>query len=224
MSVAYFAMDSLPKELDRIPLEAFDRAIAWLANQSYVDRSNLGIGAVSKGAEAALVIASRHPELKAVALFSPSAYVFQSVTRDFRKTSSWTRGGAELPYVPYGAAPQGSPPVEFYRAGVRDADSVTLSAAAIPVERVAARLLILSGREDTLWGSGDFADMLAKRLAAHGRSGFENIVYPHAGHLISSIRTDDVTFRGGTKEGNDFAQADGQRRFLGFFERELAMR
>ena len=222
MAVAYFAFDSLPPELDRIPIEAFDNALGWLSKQSYVDSKRIGIGAVSKGAEAALLVASVHPDVRAVAVFSPSGIVFQSVTRDFHASSSWTRGGVEIPFVHYGNAPRGSALVEYYRAGLKEADAATLDAATIRAERINAPILLLSGRNDTLWGSGDLADMIAARLKALSFApGFENIVYPNAGHLISSIRTDDVTYRGGTKEGNDAAQVDGQRRFLEFFQRQL---
>lgn len=224
MAVAYFAMDSLPRELDRIPLEAFDRAIDWLRTQPDVDAQRLGIGGVSKGGEAALLVASAHPEVRAVAVFVPSGIVFQSVTRDFRATSSWTRGGVEVPYVAYGTAPTGSPLVAFYRAGLREASSSTLAAATIPVERIGGPLLMLSGADDTLWGSGDLANAIAARLIdKRFPHAVENIVYPNAGHLISSIRTDGVTSRGGTDEGNTFAQTDGQRRFLDFFSRTLAV-
>ena len=225
MAVAYFAMDSLPNELDRIPMEAFDRALAWLSNQHYVDNKRLGMGALSKGAEAALLLASAHPEIKAVGLFVPSGIVFQSVTGDFRKTSSWTRNGAELPFVPYGNAPRGSPISEYYREGLKSASPELLAAATIPVERMNARLLLLSSADDKLYASGELAAMIVARLKerryAHP---VESIIYPDAGHLISSIRADDVTLRGGTKAGNDFAQADGQQRFLSFFQQALAGR
>jgi dienelactone hydrolase len=222
MGVAYFALDSLPKDLERIPLESFDRAVEWLMKQPYVDAKRVGLGGVSKGAEAALLVAASHPELKGVAVFSPSGVVFQSITRDFRNTSSWTRGGEEVPFVKYGSAPQGSPLVDYYMSGLKQATPAVLNAATIRVERIGAPILMLSGRSDTMWGSGYLADMIASRLRANGfRPGFENIVYPDAGHLISSIRDDDVTYRGGTKEGNAAAQRDAQRRFLEFFVRVL---
>lgn len=224
LAVAYFAFDSLPKELERIPLDGFDNALSWLRSQPGVDAKRLALGGVSKGAEAVLLLATVHPELKAVGVFTPTAYVFQSVTRDFRNTPSWTRNGVDVPYVAYGTAPQGSALVEFYKNGVRDASAVSLAAARIPVERIKAPLLLLSGRNDLLWGSGAFADEIENTLKANRITHFENIVYENAGHLISSIRPDDVTSRGGTKAGNDFAQADGQMRFLNFFHRELSKR
>jgi dienelactone hydrolase len=176
---------------------------------------------VSKGAEAALLLASRRPELRAVAAFAPSAVVFQSIAPGFPRTSSWTRGGIELAYVPYGARPEGGTLADIYRVGLRD--SAAVAAAVIPAERIVGPVLLLSGRDDTLWPSTTLGDMIVTRLRAHGfRHAVEHVAYEHAGHLISSIRTDDVTSRGGTAEGNSAAQRDGQRRFLEFFERALA--
>ncbi|MEP6765637.1 MAG: acyl-CoA thioester hydrolase/BAAT C-terminal domain-containing protein [Gemmatimonadaceae bacterium] len=222
MSLAFFAMDSLPKELDRIPLEVFDSALNWLSRYPSVDRTRIGIGAVSKGAEAALLVASNRADVAAVGVFSPSGYVFQSVTRDFRSTSSWTRNGVDVPFIPYGSAPTGSPTVEFYRAGRKEANAATLELATIPVERINGDVLLLSGDNDTLWGSGELSELIVSRLREKNFSHAVNHTnYPNAGHLISSIRTDDVTYRGGTKQGNDFAQTDGQRRFIEFFVRTL---
>jgi hypothetical protein len=220
MAVAYFALDGLPAALERIPLEAFDRALDWLAAQPDVDRARLGVGGVSKGAEAALLVASRRPELRAVAVFAPSAVAFQSIAPGFPRTSSWTERGADVPYVAYGRAANARTLADTYRAGLEQADS--LDAATIEVERIGGPVLLLSGRDDTLWPSAMMGEMVVARLRAKGfRHAVEHVAYEHAGHLISSIRADDVTHRGGTVEGNAAAQRDGQRRFLEFFARAL---
>jgi hypothetical protein len=64
--------------------------------------------------------------------------------------------------------------------------------------------------------------MVVSRLRAKGFGHpVDHVAYDDAGHLISSIRADDVTRRGGTQAGNSFAQRDGQARFLAFFEKAL---
>ena len=220
LALAYFGMDSLPKELERIPLEYFDHALAWLRAQPYVDPSRIGIGGVSKGGELALLIASRHPEVRGVAVFVPSGMVFQSIAKGFPHTSSWTFQGKDLPFVAYGKVNNPKSTADIYRAGIEQADST--EATTIPVERIQGPILLISGREDNLWPSTMLSDMIVTRLRAHNFAHpIEHIAYPDAGHLISSIRTDDVTHRGGTNEGNHKAQVDGQRRFLDFFQRTL---
>ena len=56
-----------------MPLELFDRALGWLKAQEEVDGARLAIVGGSKGAEAALIVASRHPELRAVVAGMPSS-------------------------------------------------------------------------------------------------------------------------------------------------------
>jgi len=223
MALAYFGMDGLPKELERIPLEYFDRALAALAKQPDVDPKRIAIGGVSKGGELALLIASRHPEIRGVAVFVPSGIVFQSVAAGYPKTSSWSFRGRELPFVPYGKVDQPKSTADIYRAGLEQAERTkSLEKAIIPVERIKGPILLMSGRDDNLWPSTQLCEMIVTRLRAHKfRYPVEHIAYPDAGHLISSIRRDDVTRRGGTAEGNRLAQEDGQRRFLEFFERLL---
>jgi dienelactone hydrolase len=178
---------------------------------------------VSKGGELALLIASRHPEIKAVAGFVPSGLVFQSVASGYPLTSSWTYQGKDLPFVPYGKVENPKSTAEIYRAGIEQAGS--LEAATIPVERIRGPILLLSGQSDNLWPSTLLSDMIVNRLHKKNfKYAVEHIAYPEAGHLISSIRTDDVTRRGGTAEGNRKAQIDGQRRFLDFFAKNLPLK
>lgn len=226
MALAYFGMDGLPKELDRIPLEYFDRALAWLVRQPDVDPKRIAIGGVSKGGELALLVASRHPEIRGVAVFVPSGVVFQSIASGYPRTSSWSSHGKELPFVAYGKVDHPKNTAEIYGVGLELAErDKSIEAAVIPVERINGPILLLSGQDDTLWPSTRLSEMIVARLRAHKfRYPFEHVAYPGAGHLISSIRKDDVTRRGGTPEGNRQAQEDGQRRFLEFFKRILDLK
>ncbi|MEO8027718.1 MAG: acyl-CoA thioester hydrolase/BAAT C-terminal domain-containing protein [Bryobacteraceae bacterium] len=223
MALAYYGMDNLPKQLERIPLEYFDHAIDWLARQDYVDPKKIAIGGVSKGSELALLVASRRPEICGVAAFAPSGLVFQSVAAGYPLTSSWSLKGKDVPFVPYGKVDNPKSTGDFYRAGIAQAES--LDAATIPVEKIRGPILLLSGREDNLWPSTMLAERVVNRLREHGfQYPVEHVSYPDAGHLISSIRKDDVTRRGGTADGNTKAQLDGQRRFLEFFDKLVAGR
>jgi dienelactone hydrolase len=221
MSVAYFRMPGLPDELERIPLESIEGALDWLLHQPGVDRTRIGIGSVSKGSELALRIASMHPEIHAVAAFTPSGVAFQSLAPGFPLTSSWSYRGKDVPFVPYGAVPPNATLADRYLAGVRSASPALLDSASTRVEQINGPILMLSGESDNLYGSATLARMVEARLHSHGfKHSVEHIAYPNAGHLISSIRNDSAVIqRGGTFEGNDFAQRDGQRRFLEFFDK-----
>src|SRR4051812_34823074 len=58
LCLAYFNADGLPRRLEEIPLEYFQRAITWLRAHPKIDSTRIGVFGPSKGAEAALLIAS----------------------------------------------------------------------------------------------------------------------------------------------------------------------
>lgn len=221
LALAYIGMEGLPDALERIPVEYVEHGLTYLRLQPDVDSLRLGVAGVSKGGELALLVSSMHPEVRAVATFVPSGIVFQSIGAD-SPSSSWSYWGREVPYVPYGDAGDSQNIIDYYVAGLQQADSSTVAAATIPVERINGPVLILSGRNDNLWPSTELGDRVIERLDRH-RFPHEHthIAYEDAGHLISNIREEDVSRRGGTEEGNRRAQVDAQRRFLEFWERHF---
>ena len=222
LALAYFGLDGLPDELERVPLEYVDIGLTFLRLQSQVDSEQIGVVGVSKGGELALLVASMRPELHAVVAFVPSGFVWQSIADGYPLTSSWSYRGAEVPYLLYGSVERPTSIADFYRAGIEQAGPETLTAATIPVERIKGPILLLSGRADNLWPSTDLCERIVTRLGEQ-RFGYpvEHHAYPDAGHLISRVRDDDVTRRGGTEEGNRQAQLDGRDRMIAFLERHL---
>ena len=219
LAVAYFGMADLPKNLEHIPLEYFDVALTQLRLQPFVDPERIGIVAVSKGSEVALLFASMRPEIHALVGFAPSAVLWPSIGSE-APSSSWSYRGKDLPYVPYGKA-DSKVIADFYRAGLAQAGAA-LDPATIHVENIKGPILLLTGREDNLWPSTAFADMVTARLKANAFAyPFEHVAYPDAGHLISNIRKEDVSRRGGSEQGNRDAQVDAQRRMIEFLDRSL---
>jgi hypothetical protein len=97
LSLPFFGEPGLPKQLSRIPLEYFERALDWLMQHPAAAGKGLRVLAMSKGAEVALILASRCPSIRKVALWSPHAYCFQGIA--YRDESSWTYQGKDLPYI-----------------------------------------------------------------------------------------------------------------------------
>ena len=81
LALAYFDVPGLPPVLQRIPLEYFQRAISWLADQPEADPKRITVLGVSRGGEAALLIGATYPQLvRAVAAYVPSDRVYPSPT------------------------------------------------------------------------------------------------------------------------------------------------
>lgn len=102
LSMRWFGDVHQPPGICEVPLETFSPALDRLSSLS----EHLAVMGVSKGAEAALPLASRDARIRAVAALSPSSVVWANVgpgiddaQRPLR--SSWTEGGEPLPFVPY---------------------------------------------------------------------------------------------------------------------------
>jgi len=171
-----------------IPLETFTAAIDWLVEQG---GQRIGIVGLSKGAEAALLVAVRDPRVAAVVAISPSSVAWANVGpgydgADYPYRSSWSWEGQPLPFVPYDET--WTPlvdqhPVSFrplYEASLR-AHPEAAADAAIPIERARGDVLLIAGEDDALWPSAAFAEALAARRHAAGRP-VESITHPDAGH------------------------------------------
>ncbi|TVQ49010.1 MAG: hypothetical protein EA362_05095 [Saprospirales bacterium] len=184
LTVVYFRAEGLPDQLEEIPLEYLDKAISWLDNKKGKQTEKMGLLGVSKGAEKALLQASRIDRFGAIALVSPSSVIWQSINqRDFTSVkSSWTLGGEALPFMPYCYDKGFVNVFNLYNCALDDPESME---SFIKAENINAPILLLSGGDDKLWPSERMANMLIERLEAKD---FSNEVihlnYPKAGHWL----------------------------------------
>ncbi len=79
LSLSYFKSEGLLNSLEEIPLEYFEKAFDWLSTQAGLVPNEYAILGGSKGSEAALLLGSRYPQVKAVIAFSPSSVVWQGI-------------------------------------------------------------------------------------------------------------------------------------------------
>ena len=248
-ALAYFGTPPLPTWLHHIPLEYFEAAFEWLGAQSEVDAQRLGMFAVSRGAELALLLGSRFPQVRAVVAYAPSSVVWAAGGRDKQSGElppSWTHGGEAVPFVPLplrqfifrSAIPVAllKRPVMFrdlFRAGLRNSKAV--AAAAIPVELLHGPLMLISSGDDHLWPAEEMSEAIVARLKQHGFAHHvEHLHYPDAGHMLRYpylptttrasrnplLRNARYSF-GGTAPADAEAQADSWRQAIAFLKSSL---
>jgi hypothetical protein len=226
LALQYWGTTETQLSMTDIPLERVEAGLRWLIDGSDVMAVNgrVGIVGASRGGELALLSAATFPDFVGpVVAYTPSSVVWQGI--DFTlpqgtTRSSWTFGGAPLPYVPYpmDAAPQqsarGLSVLPVCERGLDNRDAV--ERAAIRVERATGPLLLISGGDDQVWSAGRMCEMVVDRMRRHDRADHvRHLHFPHAGHMLFPyVRPSDVASPpflvdvGGTTDANAAAHAD----------------
>jgi uncharacterized protein len=243
LALAYFGLDGLPRELVEIPLEYFEGAIAWLGRHPEVKAGRVAVMGNSKGGELALLLGATYPrQVGAVVGYAPSPVVWQGIPFDREvyyggPRSPWSLRGRAVPFVAW-ARPLPSEmlrlsesffedrPIStraFYERALRDETAV--AAAGIPIEKIEAPVLLISGTDDQLWPSTRLSEMAIERLEANDHPfPHEHLRYDGAGHMIAprgyepnSAWTNRFEL-GGSREADEFANADSWPKVLGFLK------
>jgi hypothetical protein len=246
LTLAYFGVEGLPRELVEIPLEYFERAIEWLKSQPEVDTNRIAVVGNSKGGELALLLGVTYPEdVRAIIGYAPSAVVWQGITFDREAyyrgpRSPWALRGEPVPFARF-ASPLpaemvrmvgfyfGRHPIVgrvFYERALENETAV--AAAEIAVEKIDGPLLLISGTDDQMWPSTRLSEMAIERLKAHDHPfPYEHLRYEGAGHMITLPNSEPPSsWRsryevGGTREANEFANADSWTKVLNFLKKHL---
>jgi dienelactone hydrolase/uncharacterized protein (DUF2141 family) len=231
LALAWWKEPGLPQTLENVPLEYFDRAIAWAKARPEIAPRRIAMLGWSRGAEAALLAAARNPDGRALIGVAPSAFVWKGLNFANPDDSkpAWTVAGSPLPYVTPSPFRPGTPMAQMFTDSLATAEA--RPDVAIPVENIRAPVLLLSGSDDRLWPSNVMAQRIGERLYAnHFAFTFEHKNYEGAGHGIfvgepaAPRRTDSASidaFMGGSAEANAAARADSWQRVLAFLEKSL---
>lgn len=227
MAVSYFGETGQPTKLDEVPIEPVGRALEWLQARPEI-RGPIAIMGGSKGAELALLFASREPDIRAVVAGMPSSVVWAGIDPTGGQVgSSWTAGGAPVPHAPYDLSRGVTSILDLYSHSLAAAPTE----ARIPVERINGPILMISGGSDALWPSARMAAEIEQRLEDRDFPfPVTRLVYPEAGHAAFGPpvtappeeleRT--IVFFGGTIPALIEARADGWPRVLEFLRGVLA--
>lgn len=231
LNLAYFRYKDLPPELVEIPVEYFQRGVDWLKGQPSVKPDRIAVAGGSKGGELALLLASGYISFNAVVAWTPAEHVWEGLSmkffdKDYAPISSWSFQGRPLPFIRLICMPE---ELEKEKAGqlgsfiamadrsLAQGDPAAIEKAAIPVERIKAPLLLVSGTDDQTWPADRFCRNIVAKLK---KSGFpyelKHISHPGGGHM-SFLPTLITADRSGWISGGS-PQADAQAGFISWGE------
>jgi dienelactone hydrolase len=214
-ALAYFRIESLPRELVNIPMEYFVKGTEWLQRQRSVDPGRLGVYGKSRGSEAALLLSTLVPQYRVVIGAAPSSVSGAGVGPQHATRPAWTYGGSPVPFAPNDLT------VAALRAGV------DVAGGSIPIERSQAAVILISGDADAISRPGAstlMGDLLLDRLRRSNHPHpYVHLSYHDAGHTFGMLYLPGpiVASGGGTAEANATAVADSTARLFAFLEQNL---
>jgi uncharacterized protein len=221
MRLGYFkySKSTMKQTLKELRVEKVSEAIDWLKKFPAVDSNKIALLGISKGAELALLVASKSTSIKAVAAHVPSHVVWYGIGewKGLNK-SSWTWQGEPMAFVPYAKPKSGwftKRIAEFYEAGLESFPE-KITPALIAVENISGPILISSGGKDDVWPSAFMAHELEKRLRLKGFPfDVQHLHFPEAGHGIFGLLPDQ-----GDKKAMSALEAGGGSSIANYEARE----
>ena len=230
LTLPYFNYRDLPPELVEIPLEYFHKAVAWLKKQPAVKADRIGVAGGSKGGELALLLASHFNDFQAIVAWSPAAHVWEGLsmkffTPDYTPVSSWALSGRPLPFIQFAYTQEEKEKelkgelhsfIAAHHRSLAQADPALLEKAAIPVEKIKAPLLLISGTDDQTWPAEEFCRKVAAKLKKTGFPFELKAISHEGGGHMSFLPYLITTNRGGISGGSP--QADAKAGFVSWKE------
>lgn len=238
LALGYFRMENLPKSIERIPLEYFFKSVDWAKEKQFIDTTKIVIIGVSKGAEAALLVASMRRDIKGAIAFVPSNVRWQGIPNgpSFVSKPSWTLNGKDLPFLNcsfsfsfFGKFISNAKQIEMREIfqTIFTEDKSKIKPALIEVEKINGPILLFAGKDDKLWPSYDMCQMMENRLdSLNFEHQVECFYYDNAGHFIFGpdlmptiyYKYDKFAW-GGKDSENSAAQVDSWDKMIRFLKK-----
>jgi dienelactone hydrolase len=224
------ALAELPGSFLDIPVDQLARLREVLRGLPGVDVDRFGLFGASKGAEFALIAASRYDWIDSVVAYAPTDVVWEGwgleVLEAEGTRSSFSFEGQPLAFMPYRGFVEGllAGPAADLRAiheNGRAAHPEREAAARIPVERYRGALMLIAGGRDAQWNAAGATDAI-ERARSEANLQTEALVYPDAGHdLVGDGGPREAMRAGGTPESNAAARQDAWPKVVAFLARTL---
>ena len=223
-----YGMKNQQQTLRKIPLEQFEDVISYI-NKNIKDNKPISVLGASKGAEYALNLASKYPEIDNLILISPSSYNFAGL--DFKDYgSSWTYKGKELPYIDIKKSSFNSflkniivpaiikSPISYketYNSAIEE-DS-TSQEKLIPIKNVKANILMIVGEDDLMWDSLAMANKIKEQNPKAMIYSYKGAGHIFAGNGILNLGKIRIA-TGGIIEGNEKARSESRKTIDAFLK------
>lgn len=195
-----------------------------------VDVERFGLFGASKGAEFALIAASRYPWIDSVVAYTPTDVVWEGWGLEMVEAegtrSSFSFDGQPLAFMPYRGFVEGllagpAADLRAIHANGRADHPDKEAAARIPAEAFAGPVLLIAGGQDAQWDSAAAASAIAAARQAAGRE-TEVLIYADAGHdLVGDGGPRQSPRSGGSPEANAAARQDAWPKVTAFMARTL---
>ncbi|WP_298015320.1 acyl-CoA thioester hydrolase/BAAT C-terminal domain-containing protein [uncultured Castellaniella sp.] len=208
LALAYFKAPGLSDYISNTPLEYFKRGLDWVRATQRPAGGFVALNGQSRGGELVLLLASLFPDdVSAVVAYVPGAVVHggqnasdPAVGRD---GPAWLLDGKPLVHIwndnrtaSWAAFDAGQRHEVSIRTALEDPEAV--ARARIPVERIRAPIILLSGTDDAAWPSSLYSRMVVDALRAHDFPyDCQWVDAPEGGHAIvfPYIPTTGITHR-----------------------------
>jgi acetyl esterase/lipase len=168
LALEYFGGPTTPAQLDRISLEGVHEAILEAAKHPKINGENICLIGGSKGAELALLLASKYTDIKCVVGIVPCHAAFPALTLS-AETSSWMYHDKEITFVPmpWAAVPAATIGNLREAFSIMLQDTAAVEAALIGVEAIKGPVLLVSATQDEMWPSTEMSERVMARLEAN---------------------------------------------------------
>lgn len=194
------------------------------------DVERFGLFGASKGAEFALIAASRYPWIDSVVAYAPTDVVWEGWGLEMVEAegtrSSFSFGGQPLSFMPYRGFVEGllagpAADLRAIHANGRIDHPEKEAAARIPIENHAGNLLLIAGGKDAQWDSATAVEAIVRVRTAAGRE-TTALVYPDAGHdLVGDGGVRQTERSGGSPEADAAARREAWPQVVAFMARTL---
>ena len=236
-SVAYQGQKLLPKRINRIPIEYVKKCIDWAQTKNEGTRKIILLG-ISRGAELALLYASKFDNIDGLIGYSPSNIVLPDhvgVDDTMPLLSSWTYQGRDIPFANIRRFDDEAGKIRYkkYIDPILK-KRVNSSEGFIDVSKIKCPTLLLSGKADLVWPSYEMSEMMVEETER--RNTIKSIGYENAGHQFlwfskgeptrvatsQSLRLTGIKkhrfLYGGTEEGTKKAMIESRKEVLKFID------